>query len=196
MQHRNNASETYNDLTIAKWLGRSAAVLSLLLPVAPAFAAAEYLPICNLPKCLNPQVTAKTGVGTANATAEAKTNLDDATKWCATYKPRDKYCPKEQVQSGWIGFRNTFRATADCTTGKLVAIDGNTYSYAGTWADGAGKGRPKFTTKNVSFPVGKWEDPGVSVDNSGTFLGWGGGASNLATQWEVLCAGAPAPATK
>ena len=32
-------------------------------------AGVEYLPICNLPKCLNPRVTSKAGMGTANATA-------------------------------------------------------------------------------------------------------------------------------
>jgi len=58
-------------------------------------AGGEYMPICNLPKCLNPQVTSKSGIGTANAIIEAKIHPDDAGKWCATYKPRDKYCAKE-----------------------------------------------------------------------------------------------------
>ena len=73
----------------------------------------EYLPICNLPKCLNPRVTIKAGIGTTNATAEAKIAPEDAEKWCATYKPMDKYCGKEQVKNGWIAFRNLFRASAD-----------------------------------------------------------------------------------
>ena len=163
---------------------------------AASGAGAEYLPICNLPKCLNPQVTAKSGIGTANAMAEAKVTPEDAAKWCATYKPRDKYCPKEQVQTGWIGFRNLYRASADCVAGRMTPIDGNTYTYAGVWEDGPGKGRPKFTTTNARFPSKKWEETGVEVDPSGVFTGWGGGSPNLAAQWEILCAGAPAPKVK
>jgi hypothetical protein len=156
----------------------------------------EYMPICNLPKCLNPQVTSKSGTGTANAVVEAKIALEDAAKWCATYKPRDKYCPKEQVQSGWVGFRSPYRASADCPAGRMTAIDGGTYTYAGVWEDGAGKGRPRFATSNPRVISQKWEEAGVTVDPSGTITGWGGGSPNLATQWEVLCAGAPAPAVK
>src|SRR5690348_4296015 len=68
----------------------------------------EYLPICTLPKCLNPRVTTKSGIGTTNAAAEAKVTPEDAAKWCATYKPMDKLCATEQVKSGWIGFRNLY----------------------------------------------------------------------------------------
>ncbi len=171
-------------------------VLGLLHSGGPAFSAeAEYLPICNLPKCLNPQITTKSGIGTANATAEARISPDDAAKWCATYKPRDKYCAKEQVQSGWIGFRPLYRASADCLAGRMNGIDGGNYVYVGVWEEGAGKGRPRFRVKGDAKDL-KWEGSGAAVDHTGTFLGWGGGSSNLAEQWEVLCAGSPAPALK
>ncbi len=164
---------------------------------APAVAADnESMPICTLPKCLNPRVTAKSGIGTANATAEAKVTPEDAAKWCATYKPKDKLCTQEQVRSGWIGFKNLYRASADCTAGRMTPIDGNTYTYVGVWEDGPGKGRPKFTTTNRRFPHTKWDETGVDMDPTGIITGWGGGSPNLATQWEVLCAGAPAPALK
>jgi hypothetical protein len=153
----------------------------------------EYMPICTLPKCLNPRVTTKSGIGTGNAAVEAKVTAEDAAKWCATYKPMDKLCTTEQVKSGWIGFRNLYRANADCVTGKMTAIDGNTYTYAGVWDDGAGKGRPRFTTSNTRFPAKKWDETGVEMHPSGSITGWGGGSPNLAAQWEVLCAGAPAP---
>jgi hypothetical protein len=159
-------------------------------------AGVEYLPVCNLPKCLNPQVTAKSGIGTANAAAEAKVTPEDAAKWCATYKPRDKYCPKEEAQMGGTGARSLYRASADCIAGRLTAIDGNVYTYAGVWPEGPGKGRPRFTSSNVRFPSKKWDETGVEVDPAGSFTGWGGGSPNLAAQWEVLCAGAPAPAMK
>jgi hypothetical protein len=156
----------------------------------------EYLPICNLPKCLNPRVTAKSGIGTANATAEAKVTPEDAAKWCATYKPMDKLCATEQVKSGWIGFRNLYRATADCVAGRMTGIDGNGYTYAGVWEDGAGKGRARFASSNPRFPAKKWDETGVEIHPSGSITGWGGGSPNLAAQWEVLCAGAPAPTAK
>lgn len=156
----------------------------------------ETMPICTLPKCLNPRVTAKSGISTANATVEAKVTPDDAAKWCATYKPKDKLCTQEQVRSGWIGFKNLYRANADCVAGRMTAIDGNQYTYAGVWEDGPGKGRPKFTTTNRRFPHQKWDETGIEVHPSGSITGWGGGSPNLAAQWEVLCAGAPAPAMK
>jgi hypothetical protein len=162
---------------------------------APAVAADnESMPICTLPKCLNPRVTAKSGISTANATVEAKVTPDDAAKWCATYKPKDKLCTQEQVRSGWIGFKNLYRASADCVAGRMTAIDGNQYTYAGVWEDGPGKGRPKFTTMNRQFPHTKWDETGVQIHPSGSITGWGGGSPNLAAQWEVLCAGVPAPA--
>ena len=169
----------------------------MLIVTGVAYSAGtEYLPICNLPKCLNPQVTSKSGIGTANAMAEAKVVLEDATKWCGTFKPRDKFCPKEQVQSGGIGFRNVYRATADCVAGRMTGIDGRTYTYAGVWEDDAGKGHPRFATSNPRIVAQKWDEPGVSVDGSGTITGWGGGSPNLAAEWEVLCAGAPDPEVK
>jgi hypothetical protein len=159
-------------------------------------AGGESMPICTLPNCLNPRVTAKSGIGTANATAEAKVTPEDAAKWCATYKPRYKLCQQEEVRNGWIGFKNLYRASADCVTGRMTPIDGNTYTYVGVWEDGPGKGRPKFTTQNHRFPHTKWEETGIETHPSGSITGWGGGSPNLAAQWEVLCAGAPAPAVK
>jgi len=164
---------------------------------APAVAADnESMPICTLPKCLNPRVTAKSGIGTTNAAVEAKVTPEDAAKWCAIYKPKYKLCQQEEVRNGWIGFKNLYRANADCVAGRMTAIDGNQYTYAGVWEDGPGKGRPKFTTANRQFPHTKWEETGVQIHPSGSITGWGGGSPNLAAQWEVLCAGAPAPALK
>ena len=89
--------------------------VSVITPVGAADGGgAESMPICTLPKCLNPRVTTKSGIGTANAAVEAKVTAEDAAKWCATYKPMDKLCAVEQVKSGWIGFRNLYRASADC----------------------------------------------------------------------------------
>ena len=68
-------------------LTRSFAVLGatgLFTSVVPGRAlgqpapAAEYLPVCTIPNCLNPRVTSKSGVGSANAHAEAKVVRADA----------------------------------------------------------------------------------------------------------------------
>jgi len=159
-------------------------------------AAAEYMPVCNHPRCLNPQVTSKSGIGTANATVEAKVTPEGAEKWCAANKPRDKFCPKEEVKMGGTGARSLYRASADCVAGRMNAIDGNVYTYAGVWPEGPGKGRPRFSSSNARFPAKKWDETGVEFDGGGSITGWGGGSPNLAAQWEVLCAGAPAPAVK
>ncbi|MEP6601525.1 MAG: hypothetical protein ABJB49_06900 [Nitrospirota bacterium] len=159
-------------------------------------AGAEYMPVCNHPRCINPQVTSKSGIGTANATVEAKVLPEGADKWCAANNPRYKYCSKDQVEGGGTGAKRLYRASADCVAGRMTAIDGNTYTYAGVWPDGAGKGRPRFNTSNPRFPSKKWDETGVEMDGGGSITGWGGGSPNLAAQWEVLCAGAPAPAVK
>ena len=121
-------------------------------------AGAEYMPVCNHPRCLNPQVTSKSGIGTANATVEAKVTAEGAEKWCAANKPRYKYCAKDEVQGGGTGAKTLYRASADCVAGRMTAIDGNTYTYAGVWPDGPGKGRPRFNTSNPRFPSKKWDE--------------------------------------
>lgn len=45
---------------------------------AQATAAAQYLPVCTIANCLNPRVVSKSGIGSANATAEAKVVREDA----------------------------------------------------------------------------------------------------------------------
>jgi len=190
----------------SRWLTACIGVALLSLaefgtPVtAPVIAAdnagAEFMPICPMPTCLSPQVTTKSGIGTANAMIEAKVSPEAAEKWCAIHKPRYKYCVKDEVKMGRTGNKSLYRASADCVAGRMTPIDGNTYTYIGVWEDGPGKGRPKFTTTNGQFPHTKWDETGVRLHPDGTITGWGGGSPNLAAQWEVLCAGAPAPAVK
>ena len=56
---------------------------------AQAASAVQYLPVCTVPNCLNPRVTSKSGMGSANASAEAKAVRDDAVAWCAQYSARN-----------------------------------------------------------------------------------------------------------
>lgn len=181
------------------WLSGALVATALCsLPGAAQSGAGEFMPICAIAKCLNPQAVSKSGIGTANAMVEAKVLQEEAEKWCATFKPRDKYCPNEQVKNGGTGGRSFYRASADCLAGRMTPIDGNTYVYAGLWDEGPGKGRPRFATNNPRFPSKKWEEIGADIapGTKDEIIGWGGGSPNLAAQWEVLCAGAPAPAMK
>jgi hypothetical protein len=170
----------------------------LSTPVTAQGADAEYMPVCNHPKCLNPQVISKSGIGTANAVVEAKVSPEAAAKWCATYKPQYKFCSKEEVQMGGTGSKALYRASADCVTGRMTAVDGNVYAYAGVWPDGPGKDRPRFMNPKTRIPAQKWDETGADIapGTKDQIIGWGGGSPNLAAQWEVLCASAPAPAVK
>jgi len=59
--------------TSLSWLSAAGVFAAVFAVVGAAQSAdSEYMPICNLPKCLNPQVTSKSGTGTANAVVEAK----------------------------------------------------------------------------------------------------------------------------
>lgn len=184
-------------------------------PAAPAQPAAparpvsaqgsgEFLPLCLLPMCLNPRVISKTGIGTANATAQAKVTAEDATRWCAQYQPRYKACAEDQVEYGGAAdrFNNIdFKASANCQTGQLVAIDELTYAYAGTWPNGPGAGRPKFRGPHTTDGTTQFEQQGAVQVASGAYsisevANKPNSGESLAIQWEILCAGAPAPAVR
>jgi hypothetical protein len=169
-------------------------------------ASGAFLPVCLLERCLNPRVTSKSGVGTANAAAEAQVTKDDATAWCAKFNKGNPTCADDQVaQGGTAGgakYRaNAFKAAANCGAGKLTAVDGRSYTYVGKWPDGgAGAGRAKFqgSMGEVGGRVFEQQDgPQVangSMSISEVALEPNAGES-LAIQWEILCAGA-APSGK
>lgn len=171
-------------------------------PVAQANG--QFLPVCLLPRCLNPRIQSTSGVGTANAVASAKVTPEDATAWCAQFNAGYKGCVEDQLaQGGTAGgakFRaNDFKATANCTTGKMTAVDGRAYTYVGTWpSDGAGAGRPKFagSTGEVGGRVFE-QQGGPQVANGSTTIFQlalePNAGESLAIQWQVLCAGAAPP---
>lgn len=150
-------------------------ILYLVLGLAAAVAAAqaagrgEWLAICG--QCLNPSVSAKSGIGTAKAVAEGRITRADAEAWCASHSPRERNCARDQLASE--AAKRSFRATADCTAGRITAIDGVTYSLAGVWNRDAGKGRTR------------WRDP------TGKIVGQDTASNGLAIsqQWELLCPG-------
>ena len=154
-------------------------------------AGVEYLPSCVLPRCLSPRVLEKTGVGTENATARAEVALEDATRWCANFRPLDRLCPEDEVglggSDGMIGGKDKVRTvTANCVAGTISWPNNTSIRYAGVWEAGPGKGRARFERLDT------WEQEGLVQFN--------GGASSLndlartqrsgeeaAITWEVLC---------
>lgn len=133
-------------------------------------ASQQHLALCA--KCVSPTVMKLTGSGTSQAVAEARVTRSEAKGWCENWQPGGNLesCIREQLaQYG----KETYRATADCTAGKITAIDGMTYTFAGIWANDVGKGRTKW--RDASGAI-------VGQDNASGGLG-------ISQQWEVLCPG-------
>jgi hypothetical protein len=155
-------------LTTARVAGVAATTAALACPAAAA-AEMDWLALCG--KCLSPSIISKSGIGTANAVAEGRITRRDAEGWCANWSPGDPLdaCVRRELASA--DARKTYRATADCTKGRITAIDGVTYTLAGKWTNDVGKGRTK------------WRDP------SGNVVGQDHASNGLAIsqQWEVLC---------
>jgi hypothetical protein len=127
-----------------------------------------WLSLCG--KCMSPAITASGGLGAANAWAEARITPQEAKDWCENWSPGDKTCVREQMASE--DYAKAYKATADCTAGRINPIFGGTYTYAGVWDGGdIGQGRSK------------WRDSGgriVGRDNASNGLA-------IAQQWEQLC---------
>lgn len=133
-------------------------------------AAADWLSLGS--KHWAPTVTSKSGIGTANAVAEAKVTREEIAGWCGNWSPGDADCVKRELASE--AAKKTYRATADCTRGRITTVDGNTYTLAGTWdASDIGAGRTKWRDGSGKI---------VGRDNASGGLG-------IAQQWEVLCPG-------
>jgi hypothetical protein len=157
--------------------------LSILLTPSPSRSAEkEWLAVCG--KCVSPYVFSKSGIGTSKAVAEARITVEAIREWCESWQPDDKTCVDETRKNEDLV--KIYRATADCPGGKITAIDGESYTYAGVWdASDIGEGRSK------------WKDA------KGALVGrdHASGGLSISQQWEVLCPGAAtptasAPATK
>lgn len=156
----------------------------------------DFLPLCLLPKCLNPRVQSKTGIGTANARVEARVTRDDAAKWCAENNPTYAGCVDDRLEFGGAADRYNdldFHATADCDKGAMIAVDQLAYTYVGTWpAGGPGAGRPRFQGPYTTDGTTDFEQQGAIQVQSGAYSiadvanGPNSGES-LAIQWEILC---------
>lgn len=140
---------------------------SLSLPAAAA-QQREWLSLGS--KHWAPTVFSKTGAGTSNAVAEARVTRAEIEGWCANWTPGDRDCVRSQLATPEA--KKTWRATADCTKGRITPVDGNTYTLAGRWDNSdIGGGRTRW--RDASGRI-------VGRDNASGGLG-------ISQQWEVLC---------
>lgn len=146
------------------------AAAALLISASAAGAQGEWLSLGS--KSWAPTVVSKSGIGTANAVAEAKVTRKEIEGWCANWSPGDKGCVQRELSSPET--KKTYRASADCVAGRIIPVDGNTYTLAGKWDNSdIGAGRTRW--RNASGKI-------VGRDNASNGLG-------ISQQWEVLCPG-------
>lgn len=156
-----------------------AALFALVFPAAAAPAQkpapaqqSEWLAVCS--RCPSPAVVSKSGIGTANARAEARMTREELKGWCENESPGNvNECLRQQLAEHG---NKVYRASADCTAGRITTIEEKTYTLAGLWDNSdIGGGRTK------------WRDAGgqiVGRDNASNGLA-------ISQQWEVLCPGPP-----
>jgi hypothetical protein len=125
----------------------------------------------------HPTITSLKGVGTPNAVAEARVTPQTMRDYCAErthlFTSAAACLKQQQSQFG----TKVFRASADCTAGRITTTGDQTYALDGLWGageDGAGRSR--------------W------VDASGAVVGADliNNGLHISQQWETLC---PAPVT-
>jgi len=149
-------------------MGGLVVAVAAIVPIGAA--AAEHLSLGS--KHWAPTIFKKSGIGSANASAEAKVIREEIEGWCANWSPGDKGCVQRELSSE--AAQKVYRASADCTRGRITAVDGKTYALAGTWDHtDIGGGRTR------------WRDAAgkiVGRDNASGGLG-------ISQQWEVLCPG-------
>lgn len=143
---------------------------TLIAGATTAGAADEWLSLGS--KHWAPAVTKKSGIGTAHAVAEARVTRKEIAGWCENWSPGDAGCVARELASD--AAKQTYRASADCSRGRITAVDGKTYTLDGVWDDSdIGGGRTR------------WRDAGGTIvgrDNASGGLG-------ISQQWEVLCPG-------
>lgn len=153
-------------------LRRWAVVLAVTAPTATAASSDQSEWLSLGAKHWAPTVISKSGIGTANAVAEARVTRKEIEGWCANWSPGDRDCARRELASAEA--KRTYRASADCTRGRITAVDGNTYTLAGKWdASDVGAGRTRW--RDASGKI-------VGRDNASGGLG-------ISQQWEVLCPG-------
>jgi hypothetical protein len=124
----------------------------------------------------SPAITSLKGVGTANAVAEARLTPQILTEFCSSHAQH--YASRAHCVET-VGGNKIFRASADCTAGRITTTAALTYTLDGVWgkdSDGAGRTRWKNDSGSVVAPD--------LVDNG----------LHISQQWEKLCPGPVTPA--
>lgn len=152
----------------SQWKLGAGAFIALLIGTPGARADSEWLALCN--QCINPTVVETAGLGTANAVAQAKVTRATVEAWCANWQPEDQGCVAQELAGQDLN--KIYRATADCTAGKITAADGNAYTQDGVWDD-----------SDIGGGRSRWRDA------SGTVVGRdnASGGLSISQQWELLC---------
>ena len=120
-------------------IARIFALVAAAVLAGAAMAAAQTESLSLGSKHWAPTVISKSGIGTANAMAEAKVTRQEIEGWCANWTPEDKNCVRRTLASEEA--RKTYRASADCMRGRITPVDGKTYTLAGP-GTAATLGRP------------------------------------------------------
>jgi hypothetical protein len=154
------------------WQAIAALVLGAGWAAVPA-AAQDGEWLCMSSKAVTPIVFRKTGVGTANAVAEARITRDAVKGHCENWEPGNVAACLARELAGEEG--KVYRATADCRAGRITTADGGTFTLAGVWDNSdIGGGRTKWRDADGKV---------VGRDNAS-------GGLCISQQWELLC---PAP---
>jgi len=127
----------------------------------------------------SPAIVSIKGVGTANATAEARMKQQDLATYCkenAQQYASAAACLK-QMQTDYGN--KVFRASADCTAGRITTSADLTYTLDGVWpASEIGHGRTRWRDAEGKVVPTNLADNGLYVSE----------------QWETLCPGPVTPA--
>ena len=148
------------------------AVAAMVLLARAGDAAEQYDWLSLGSKHWAPTITSKSGVGTAHAVAEAKVTREEIEGWCANWSRTTRAASPASWRPD--AAKKTYRASADCTKGRITAVDGETYTLDGVWdASDIGGGRTRWRDRSGKV---------VGRDNASGGLG-------ISQQWEVLCPG-------
>lgn len=109
------------------------------------------------------------GIDTADASAKARIEPEDAHEHCSNFVPSNVAACAENLLQSESG--RVYTAEADCLAGKITTVNGESYRFAGYWQGDWGTGRSMWRDSS---------DQIVRHDNASGGLG-------ISQHWEVLC---------
>lgn len=147
------------------WLALAALAAHGETRAAGTHSAPQTLALCS--RCPAPTVFRSSGIGTANAVAEARLGKADVTG-------PDGPCPNADAKCLETELGRVYKASADCSAGRITTVEGTRLTLAGVWDDSdVGGGRTMWRGADGQV---------VGRDNASNGLA-------VSAQWEVLCPG-------